>query len=379
MPRILRRSSVFALLLLVILLSVAVLFETRSDAANARQTPTSPSARAANASPVSRSLSPQQVDDDDVQVTITTYQDGRVVSQVVTKAVLSQAAKAEAASLTVTAPAQPAAAGDIVVSQIYSNGGNPGSTFQKNYLELFNRTNSAIDFANWPIYFATATGTFNTVLTIASSRGIVTGPHRYFLMALGPASTNGEPVPSPDFSIPSLPIPPEFLPNLSSSGKIFFTPPGSSIVGSACPLPNSQIVDFLGYGATANCFEGAGPAPTTGNFTAEFRKGSGCTDTNNNAGDFITGPPNPRNSLSQVTNCTTNSIDNAEFFVRQHYADFLNRTSDASGLAFWINQITSCGADQTCIELKRINVSAAFFLSTEFEQTGYLAYRTYKA
>jgi hypothetical protein len=136
----------------------------------------------------------------------------------------------------------------------------------------------------------------------------------------------------------------------------------------------------VGYGSAANCFEGTtGPAPTISNSTAAFRKGSGCTDTDNNAGDFITGPPNPRNSLSVPNNCPANSIDNAEFFVRQHYADFLSRTPDASGLAFWRNQITSCGADQACIELKRVNVSAAFFLSIEFQETGYLAYRTYKA
>ena len=74
-----------------------------------------------------------------------------------------------------------------------------------------------------------------------------------------------------------------------------------------------------------------------------------------------------------------NPIDQASFFVRQHYIDFLNREPDASGLAFWTNQITSCGSDQACIEIKRINVSAAFFLSIEFQETGYLVYRMYKA
>jgi hypothetical protein len=74
-----------------------------------------------------------------------------------------------------------------------------------------------------------------------------------------------------------------------------------------------------------------------------------------------------------------NAIDAAQFFVRQQYHDFLNREPDASGLDFWTNQITSCGADQACIELKRINVSAAFFLSIEFQDTGYLVERIYKA
>jgi Tol biopolymer transport system component len=75
----------------------------------------------------------------------------------------------------------------------------------------------------------------------------------------------------------------------------------------------------------------------------------------------------------------SNPIDCVEFFVRQHYLDFLNRQPDADGLAFWTNEITLCGADQQCIEAKRINVSAAYFLSIEFQQTGYLVYRFYKA
>jgi hypothetical protein len=74
-----------------------------------------------------------------------------------------------------------------------------------------------------------------------------------------------------------------------------------------------------------------------------------------------------------------NPIDQAAFFVRQNYIDFLNREPDNSGLTFWTNEINVCGSDTQCIEVKRINVSAAFFLSTEFQETGYLAYRIYKA
>jgi len=76
---------------------------------------------------------------------------------------------------------------------------------------------------------------------------------------------------------------------------------------------------------------------------------------------------------------TTNAIDQADFFVHQHYVDFFNREPDAGGLAFWTNQITSCGADAACIDLKRTNVSAAFYVSIEFQETGYLVYRMYKA
>jgi hypothetical protein len=74
----------------------------------------------------------------------------------------------------------------------------------------------------------------------------------------------------------------------------------------------------------------------------------------------------------------------SDAFVRYHYADFLNRLPDASGLAFWKNEIDSCELlpapeRQNCREVKRINVSAAFFLSVEFQQTGYLVYRFHQA
>src|SRR6185295_687748 len=74
-----------------------------------------------------------------------------------------------------------------------------------------------------------------------------------------------------------------------------------------------------------------------------------------------------------------NKLDDPQFFVRQHYLDFFSREADAPGLAFWTAQITSCNNSPACVQLKRINVSAAFFLSIEFQQTGYLVYKFYKA
>ncbi len=75
----------------------------------------------------------------------------------------------------------------------------------------------------------------------------------------------------------------------------------------------------------------------------------------------------------------SNPSDVSNFFVRQHYLDFLNREADTSGIGFWTNNIESCGNNLTCRELQRINTSAAFFLSIEFQQTGYLVERLYKA
>jgi uncharacterized delta-60 repeat protein len=74
-----------------------------------------------------------------------------------------------------------------------------------------------------------------------------------------------------------------------------------------------------------------------------------------------------------------NPLDTTEYFVRQHYVDFLSREPDEAGFNFWVNQIEGCASDANCREVRRINVSASFFLSIEFQQTGYLVYRTYKA
>jgi CubicO group peptidase (beta-lactamase class C family) len=73
-----------------------------------------------------------------------------------------------------------------------------------------------------------------------------------------------------------------------------------------------------------------------------------------------------------------NPISLDSFFVRQHYLDFLSREPDSAGQEFWVNNMAVCGADTACREAKRIDTSAAYFLSIEFQQTGYLAERLYK-
>ena len=74
-----------------------------------------------------------------------------------------------------------------------------------------------------------------------------------------------------------------------------------------------------------------------------------------------------------------NPLDVSEYFVRQHYLDFLGREPDESGFNFWSDQILECADDASCIERRRINVSAAYFLSIEFQETGGLVDGLYRA
>jgi CSLREA domain-containing protein len=106
--------------------------------------------------------------------------------------------------------------------------------------------------------------------------------------------------------------------------------------------------------------------------------------------DFTLTLSNPTNgaALSTISQTTItihdddtqpgpNAIDDANIFVRMHYHDFLNREADQSGLNFWTGQMTNCGASD--LTVCRVNVSGAFFLSIEFQQTGYLVERMYKS
>jgi hypothetical protein len=93
--------------------------------------------------------------------------------------------------------------------------------------------------------------------------------------------------------------------------------------------------------------------------------------------------PQPTATLTIVDNDSgtpnNNPIDAAQFFVREHYYDFLNRLPDQAGMDYWTGQITQCGADINCINARRLGVSAAFFVELEFQESGAYVYRLYRA
>ncbi|MCA1594517.1 MAG: hypothetical protein LC754_18195 [Acidobacteria bacterium] len=396
------------------------------------------------------------------------------------------------ASSALPAQAQTSGSPDLVVSQIYTRGGEPGATAPNDFIELFNRGTSTVNLAEYSLFVST-TGpgaTAGFITTFVSSRGgVPLEPGQYRFIQVGGGFFN-------DHS------------NLGSvSGKIAVVKTKNFSMSLGCPLgQDAAVADYVAYGPVS-CAEGGAPSnTTTASNTALVRKNEGCTDTDNNASDFSLGTPTPRdestprhicaqsptpNSVqfevdhtdvsegqgsleifvtragdtsspatvqyatvngeqsfttgptSDVVDYTTalgtlrfaagesrksihllitddvffegtdslniklgspqgvalgspntitinitdndsanvqpNPINLSGFFAHQHYADFLSRDPDTSGLNFWTGEIEGCGADAACREVKRINVSAAFYLSIEFQQTGYLVYRFYKA
>jgi hypothetical protein len=129
--------------------------------------------------------------------------------------------------------------------------------------------------------------------------------------------------------------------------------------GRTARIVTDRNGEYRFNGLDANRFYTVTPAILNYSFTPESRSFSLLA---NRTDATFTGLPDATSS--------GNVIDTPDYFVRQHYVDFLGREPDESGFNFWTDQIRGCGADSGCIERRTINVSAAYFLSIEFMATG---------
>lgn len=181
----------------------------------------------------------------------------------------------------------------IVISQIYGGGGNSGSTFKNDFIELFNADGVTVNLNGWSVQYASAAGSTWQVTPLSGSLA----PGQYFLIqeAQGAGGTTNLPAPNAIGTIAMS----------AGAGKVALVASTVALSGS-CPT-GGAIVDFVGYGTGsggASCFEGTAAAPTLNNTTADFRRNSGLQDTDNNNADFVTGTPNPRNTPVGTTNPT---------------------------------------------------------------------------
>jgi endonuclease G len=89
----------------------------------------------------------------------------------------------------------------------------------------------------------------------------------------------------------------------ATSGKLALVQNSTAALAGECPLADPNVVDFVGYGTAATCYEGSGPAPTLGAPTAALRTRNGCKDTDFNNLNFTEVAPAPRNSFSPANVC----------------------------------------------------------------------------
>jgi len=186
----------------------------------------------------------------------------------------------------------------VVISQVYGGGGNTGATYNQDFVELFNAGTTTVDISGWSVQYASATGPAGAGnWAVAAIPALTTiAPGKYYLVVLATVGTNGIALPAADVTNTTI--------NLSgTAGKVALVNNSTALNGTtACS--NAAVVDVLGYGTTATCFETAF-FNTTGidNAKSMFRKNNGCLDDGNNSTDFEILTVAPRNSASAANSC----------------------------------------------------------------------------
>jgi predicted extracellular nuclease len=203
-----------------------------------------------------------------------------------------------AASLALAAPAS-AASPDIVISQVYGGGGNAGATFKNDFIELYNRGTAAVPVSGWSVQYASSTGTTWTNRTPLIG---TIQPGRHYLVQEGAGAGGTVDLPTPNAT--------GSIAMAAGAGKVALVTDNLNLTCAADCDAAPNVRDFVGYGTAANDSETA-PTATLTNTTAALRLGNGAVDTDNNAADFVVGPPNPRNSPPPASIVDTNPDENA--------------------------------------------------------------------
>ena len=177
------------------------------------------------------------------------------------------------------------AAGSLLVSQVF---GGPGA-----FIEIFNPTKSAVTMTGLSVQVATGSGDFGAdPSSIIPLSGSLKAGGFFLLGRTGVANADQ----TAAFSLDS------------TDGKVVIATGTNALnCGGGANCTFDAYLDLVGYGAVTQ-FEGTKIVGLDGGKSAQ-RKNNGCTDTNNNARDFDTLAPSPRNSTSAVNLCTTGTKD----------------------------------------------------------------------
>jgi hypothetical protein len=183
----------------------------------------------------------------------------------------------------------------LVISQLYAGGGNAGASYQNDYVVVFNRGSSSVDLSSWTLQYASASSTSWQVTPLTGT----VAPGRSYLVELASTAAVGSTLPTPDATDTT---------NLANTGgKLALVHDANALscgatAGSCSTV--STVGDLVGYGSASD-YEGSDAAPALSATTADFRAGSGCTDTDANGADFSDDAPAPRNSASPATTCSS--------------------------------------------------------------------------
>jgi hypothetical protein len=181
----------------------------------------------------------------------------------------------------------------VVINEVYGGAGCGTancSTYQNDFIELKNISAGVINIGGWSVQYAAATGTAWQLTAIPAGTSL--RPGDTYLIAESFGANGTSPLPTPNVT--------GTIAMSGTAAKVALVN-NSVVLSGACPFPSANIIDFVGYGTTANCNDGQtnntatnAPAPST--TTSDQRNGAG-TDTDVNSTDFTAIAPTPQAAL----------------------------------------------------------------------------------
>ena len=192
---------------------------------------------------------------------------------------------------TAQAAVSPTAA--VVINEVYGGGGNAGATYKRDFIELYNTSDTAVPLAGWSVQYASATGAFSNVDAL---EGTIPA-HAYWIVAES-AGTGGT------VDVPNDEPAPGTLAMSGTGGKVLLarTTTAQNACATTCAAA-PDVVDLVGWGTTTTGYSGSGAAPATTNSTSVSRNDAHA-NTTDNAADFTAGTRRPRAAAMRATRVT---------------------------------------------------------------------------
>ncbi|MCL5030344.1 MAG: lamin tail domain-containing protein [Bacteroidetes bacterium] len=176
-------------------------------------------------------------------------------------------------------------AGYVVIAEIYGGGGNSGAYYKNDFILLYNPTASSVSLNGWSVQYAAATSSSWSLTNLSGS--ISAGG--YYLIQEDTGTGGSADLPTPNIS--------GSIAMSATAGKVALVNSTTALSGTNA-VTDPSVVDFVGYGGTANEFEtAAAPAPSNSasirrkdnsenSNSAGFGSGGSGWDSNNNSSDF---------------------------------------------------------------------------------------------
>lgn len=230
---------------------------------------------------------------------------------------------------------------DVVISEVYGGGGNSGATWKNDFIELYNAGSATVDLSGWSVQYASAGGSSWTNRTALSG---TVAPGAYYLVQEAAGSGGTQSLPTPDAT--------GTIAMAAGSGKVALVRTNTNLTCGADCDHATGVHDFVGYGSSANDFEGAAPTGTLSNTTSASRDSAG-TDTDRNNVDFYVEEPTPKapaDIAPSVAGLTVHDIQGSAHlspYADRRVLDVPGLVTTRTGNGFWMQSTSPDGSDAT--------------------------------